>query len=164
MRSLIPQWNQSRALIHQLIYFHWYNQSLFHWFRFRECKSGSMKIPAGSKEIEKDRNWGIRKDRKFLSLPTHHFASPKLNLFLSPHLPRVTRNIYLFLSLCLVISIFSYPSVYPLTEVLSIFFSIFSDRPLVSFSIPHLSPHSANFNLSLYPSVSILTTKWRVKF
>ena len=27
-RSLIPQWNQSRALIHQLIY--------FHWFRFRE--------------------------------------------------------------------------------------------------------------------------------
>ena len=35
-RSLIPQWNQSRALIYQLIYFHWYNQWLFHWFRFRE--------------------------------------------------------------------------------------------------------------------------------
>ena len=36
-RSLIPQWNQSKTLIHRLIYFHWYNQWLFHWFRFREC-------------------------------------------------------------------------------------------------------------------------------
>ena len=34
--SLIPQWNKSRALIHQLIYFHWYSQWLFQWFRFRE--------------------------------------------------------------------------------------------------------------------------------
>ena len=115
--------------------------------------------PVGSKKIEKDRNWGIGKDRTFLSLPTNHFASPKLYLFLSPHLDRVTGDIYLFLSLCLVISIFSYPLVYPLTEVIFIFFSIFRDRPLVSFSIPYLSPYSANFNLFLYPSVSILTTK-----
>ena len=125
-----------------------------HW---RQCSSGS-------KKIEKDRNWGIGKDRTFLSLPTHHFASPKLYFFLSPHLSWVTRNIYLFLSLCLVISIFSHPVVYPPTEVVSIFFSIFRNRPLEYFSIPHLSPHRANFNLSLYPSVSILTTKWRVQF
>ena len=116
-------------------------------------------VPAGSKKIEKDRNWWMGKDKTFLSLPTHHFASPQLYLFLSPHLSTVTGNTYLFLSLCLVISIFSYPLVYPPTEVLSTFFSIFRDRPLVSFSIPHLSPHGANFNLSLYPSVSILTTK-----
>ena len=70
-------------------------------------------IPAGSKEIEKDRNWGMGRDRTFLSLPTHHFASPKLYFFLSPHLSRVTVNIYLVLSLCLVISIFSYPLVFP---------------------------------------------------
>ena len=76
---------------------------------------------AGSKKIEKDRNWGIKKDRIFLSLPIHHFVSPKLYLFLSPHLSRVTGNIYLFLSLCLLISIFSYPSVYPPTKVVSIF-------------------------------------------
>ena len=50
-------------------------------------------------------------------LPTHHFASPKLYLLLSPHLSRVTGSIYLFLSLCLVISIFSYPLIYPPTEV-----------------------------------------------
>ena len=50
--------------------------------------------PAGSKKIEKDRSWGIGKDRTFLS----------------PHLSRVTGNIYLFLSLCLVISIFPYLS------------------------------------------------------
>ena len=37
------------------------------------------------------------------------------------------------------ISIFSYPLVYPPTELESIFFSIFRDRPLVYFSIPHLS-------------------------
>ena len=47
------------------------------------------------------------------------------------------------------ISIFSDPLVYPPNEVVSIFFSIFSDWPLVSFSILHLSPHSANVNLSL---------------
>ena len=86
-------------------------------------------------------------------------ASSKLYLFLSPHLSRLTGYIYLFLSLCLVISIFSYPLVYPQTEVVYIFFSIFRERTHLSFSIPHLSPHSANFNLSLYPSVSILTTK-----
>ena len=83
------------------------------------------RYPAGSKKIEKDRNWGMGKDKTFLSLPTHHFASPKLYLFLSPHLSRVTGNIYLFLSLCLVISIFSYPLVYPLTEAVSIFFYLF---------------------------------------
>ena len=66
------------------------------------------------------------------------------------NLSRVTGNIYLFLFLCLVIYIFSYPLVYPPTEVVSIIFSIFCDRPLVYFSIPHLSPHSANFNLSLH--------------
>ena len=76
----------------------------------------SHQISAGSEKIEKDRNWGIEKDKTFLSLPTHHFPSPKLYLFLSPHLSRVTGNIYLFLSLCLVISIFSYPSVYPQTK------------------------------------------------
>ena len=123
-----------------------------------------ISLPTGSKKIEKDRNWRIGKDRTFLSLPTDHFASPKLYLFLSPHLSRVTVNIYLFLSLSLVISIFFYPLVYPPSEVVSIFFSIFRDWPLVYFSIPHLSPHSANFNLSLYPLVSILTTKWRVQF
>ena len=111
-------------------------------------ESFSLGNLAGSKKIEKDRNWRIRKDRTFLSLPTHHFASPKLYLFLSLHLSKVTGNIYLFLSL-----------VYPPTEVVSIFFSIIRDQPLVSFSIPHLSPHSANFNLSQYSSVSILTTK-----
>ena len=73
----------------------------------------------------------------------------------SARVSRVTWNIYLFLSLCLVISIFSYPLVYPLTEVVSIFFSIFRDRPLVYFSIPDLSCHSAIFNLSLYISLSI---------
>ena len=36
---------------------------------------------AGSKKIEKYRNWGIKKERRFLSLPTHHFAFPKLYLF-----------------------------------------------------------------------------------
>ena len=106
-----------------------------------------MHCTAASKKIEKDRNWGIGKDRTFLSLPIHHFASPKLYLFLSPHLSRVTGNIYLFLSLCLEISIFSYPLVYPPTEVVCIFFSTFRDQPLVSFSIPHFSPHSANFKL-----------------
>ena len=121
-------------------------------------------IPAGSEKILKNRNWGIGKDRIFLSSSTHHFAPPKLYLFLSPHLSRVAGNIYLFLSLCLVISVFFYPLVYPPTEVVSIFFSIFRNRPLVSFYIPHLSPHSANFNLSLYPSVSILTTKWSMQF
>ena len=124
----------------------------------------SLSSPAGSKRIEEGKNWGIGKYRTFLSLPTHHFASPKLYLFLSLHLSRVTRNIYLFLSLCLVISIPFCPLVYPLNEVVSIFFSIFRDRPLVSFSIPHLSPHSGNFTPSLYPSVSILTTKWRMQF
>ena len=39
-------------------------------------------IPAGSKKKMKN--------------VTHHFASPKLYLFLSPHLSRVTGNIYLF--------------------------------------------------------------------
>ena len=56
--------------------------------------------PAGSRKIQKDRNWGIGKDRTFLSHPTHQFAPPKLYLFLSTHLSRVTGNIYLFLSLC----------------------------------------------------------------
>ena len=93
--------------------------------------------PAGSKKIEKDRNCEIGKDRTLLSLPIHHFASLKLYLFLYPHLSRVTWNIYLFLSLCLVISIFSYPLVYSPNEVVSIFFSSFRDRPLVSFSTPH---------------------------
>ena len=97
--------------------------------------------PAGSSKLEKDRNWRTGKDRTFLSLLTHHFSSPKLYLFLSAHLSRVTGNIYLFLSLCLVISIFSYLLVYPPTEVVSTFFSIFRDRPLVPFSIPRLSPH-----------------------
>ena len=122
-------------------------------FNFEECAGRAPKrrrVPAGNKRIEKDRNWGIGKDRTLLFLLTHHFESPKLYLFLSPHLFRVTENIYLFLSLCLIISIFSYPLVYPPTEVVSIFFSIFCDRPLVSFSIPHLSFHSANFYLSLY--------------
>ena len=96
--------------------------------------------PAVSKNIEEDRNWGIRKDRTFLSLPTHHFASLKSYLFLFAHLSRVTGNIYLFLSLCLVISIFSYPLVYPSTKEVSIFFSIFRDRSLVSFSILHYLP------------------------
>ena len=123
---------------------------------FFACQMWSL---AGSKKIEKDRNWGIGKNRAFLSLSTHHFASPKLYIFLSPHLSRMTRNIYLLASLCLVISIFSHPLVYPPTEVVSIFFSIFRDRTRVSFSIPHLSRHGANFNLSLYPSVSILITK-----
>ena len=95
-----------------------------------------------------------------LSLPTHHFVSQKLYLFLPSYLSRVTWNIYLFLSLCPAISIFSYPLVYPPTKVVFIFFSIFRDRPLVYFSIPHLSPHSANFNLSLYPSVSIFTANF----
>ena len=93
----------------------------------------------------------MEKDRTFLSLQTHHFASPKLYLFLSSHLSRVTVNIYLLLSLCLVMSIFSHPLVYRRLKYylsFSIFFSILRDRPLVSFSIPHLSPHSVNFNLS----------------
>ena len=58
-------------------------------------------IPAGSKKIEKDRNWEIGKGRTFLSLPTHHFAFPKLYLFLSPHLSGVTG-----------LSIFFYPYVW----------------------------------------------------
>ena len=63
----------------------------------------------------------IKKVQRFKVDPNHHFASPKLYLFLSPHLCKVTGNIYLFLSVSL----------------------------------------SAD---SLYPSVSILTTKWRVQF
>ena len=47
---------------------------------------------------------------------------PQNYIFLSPHLSRVTGNIYLFLSLCLVISFFSYPSVYPPNKVVPIFF------------------------------------------
>ena len=31
-----PILSPGKALIHQLIYFHWYNQWLFHWFRFIE--------------------------------------------------------------------------------------------------------------------------------
>ena len=77
-------------------------------------------FPVGSKKIEKDRNWGIGKDRTFLSLSTHHFASPKLYFFKNLHLSRVTGNIYLFLSLCLVIFIFSYLLVYPTIEVLDL--------------------------------------------
>ena len=73
----------------------------------------------------KGRNWRIGRDRTFISLPTHQFASPKLYLFLFTHLSRVTGNIYLFISLCLVIFIFSYPLVYLPTEVLSIFFYLF---------------------------------------
>ena len=107
-----------------------------------------MESPIGSKKIGKDRNWKMGKDGKFLSLPTHYFASPKLYLFLSPDLSRVTGNIYPFLSLCLVISIF-YPLVYPPIEVVSIFFTIFCDRSLVSFSIPHLSP-IVQISISLY--------------
>ena len=57
--------------------------------------------PAGSKKIEKDRYWGIGKDRTFLSLPIHHFTFRKLYFFLSLHLSIVTENIYLFLSLSL---------------------------------------------------------------
>ena len=68
------------------------------------------------KRLKKIRTEGLEKIEHFC-LPTHNFASQKL---------------YLFLSLCLVISIFSYPLVYPPTEVVSIFF---------------------------YPSISILTTK-----
>ena len=50
-----------------------------------EIKQISFVYHAGSKKIEIDRNWGIGKDRTFLSLPTHHFASPQFYLFLSPH-------------------------------------------------------------------------------
>ena len=96
--------------------------------------------PARSKTIEKDRNWGIGKDRTFLSLPTHHFVSPELCLFLSPHLSRVTGNIYLFLSLCLMISIFSNPLVYPwVIDNLYIFLSLIYlpiGQILISLNIP----------------------------
>ena len=54
--------------------------------------------PTGSKKIEQDRNWGIGKDRTFLSHPTHHFASPKLYLLISPHLPGVLVEICRFYS------------------------------------------------------------------
>ena len=85
----------------------------------------SHSIPVGSKKIKKDRNRGIGKDRTVLSLTTYHFASPKLYLFLSSHLSRLSGNIYFFLSLCLVIFIFFYPLVYPSTEVVSIFSYLF---------------------------------------
>ena len=48
------------------------------------------------------------------------------------------------------ISIFSYPLVYPPNEVVSIFFSIFRDRLLISFSIPHLSIPIVQILISLY--------------
>ena len=86
-------------------------------------RTNHLRHPAGSKKIEKDRNWGMGKDHVFFYLRTY----PEW----------------------LGISIFSYLLVYLLAEVVSIFFSIFRDRLLVSFSIPYLSHHSANFNLSL---------------
>ena len=96
--------------------------------------------PTGSKKIEKDRNWGIEKDRIFLSLPTHHFASSKLFFYLYtyPELPGIS---IFFLFLCLVIFIFSYPSVYMPTEVASIFF-----YPLV---------YLFHMNLNLFLSFSV---------
>ena len=121
------------------------------------------------KRLKKIGTGGLKKIEHFyLSQPITLHPQNSI-FFLSPHLSTVTENIYLLLSLCLVISIFSYSLVYPPTEVVfiffylflsfSIFFSIFRDRSLVSFSILHLSPHSANFNHSQYFSVSILTTK-----
>ena len=95
--------------------------------------------------IKKDKNWEIGKDRRFLSFPTHHFESTKLYIFLSPQLSGVTGNIYLFLSLCLVLSIFSYSSVYPPTEVASIFF----------YPLAYLS--TTNFNLFQLFSLSFVT-------
>ena len=78
--------------------------------------------PAGSKKIEKDRNWGIGKDRKFLSLPTHHFASPKLYDFSISTLIQNDRE-YLYFSIPVSGNIYLfYPPVYPPNEVVSIFF------------------------------------------
>ena len=81
-----------------------------------------------------------------LSKQKYNFSPVTPNPFLSPHLSRATGNIYLFLSL----GLSPEWSIYLILS-LSIFFSIFRDRPLVIF-------------LFLYPSVSILTTKWRVQF
>ena len=66
------------------------------------------------------------------------------HFYLSQHITLHSQNsIFFYLRTCPEwpgISIFSYPLVYPPTEVVSIFFSIFRDRTLISFSIPHLFP------------------------
>ena len=83
--------------------------------------------PPGSKKIEEDRNWGFG------------------NFYLSQRITLYPQNsIFFYLRTYPKwpgISIFSSPLVNPPTKVVSIFFSTFRDRLLVSFSIPHLSSH-----------------------
>ena len=92
-------------------------------------------FPVGSKKIEQDRNWEIGKDRTFLSLSTNHFAS-----------------------LYLIISIFSYPSVYPPTEVASIFLYPWAYLPTTNFNLfLYLSwPRTLIFFYSLFYLFNIL--------
>lgn len=88
--------------------------------------------PAGSKEIERDRNLEIERDRTFLSLPSIHFASPKRYLFLSA-----------IVSPCPVISISSYRSVCPCVWY------------YLSLPIPQSIPISGNIYLFLSLSLSL---------
>ena len=111
-----------------------------------------VSISSGSKKIEEDRNWGIGKDRTFLSLPTHHFAFPKLYLFLSAQISIVTGNIYHFLSQCLVISIpktlsFLSPQISIVTvNIYHFLFQclVISIPKTLSFLSPHLSRVTGN--------------------
>ena len=73
-------------------------------------------FPAGSKKIEKDRNWGMEKIEHFyLSQPITLHPQNAIFFYLRtyPEWPGISN--------------FSYPLVYPSTEAVSIFFSIFRD-------------------------------------
>ena len=90
-------WPEEIDLFAIKTFFLWFKETL-PWLQFPlKYKDTGRRNPAGSKNIEKYSNWGIGKDRTFLSLPTHHFASLKLYLSLSPHLSRVTENIYVYI-------------------------------------------------------------------
>ena len=67
-RSLVPQWNKSRALIHHLIYFYWYNQWLFHWFRFRVYLHSFSRILTSHKFLYNNHNHFNRKHVKIKNI------------------------------------------------------------------------------------------------
>ena len=94
---------------------------LFSRFRkVKNCENGGFKALLEVKKLKKIRTEGLKKIEHFYLSQPITLHSQKPFFFVLPHLSRVTGNIYLFLSLCVVIFIFFYRLVYPLTEILSL--------------------------------------------
>ena len=132
--------------------------------RFKSLNIKSMRdfILSGTKETERDRNFGIERDRTFLSPPSSRYATPKRYLSLSliyPPRRDISISITQFTTVSSNSSIFSYTLVYPWDKIylflslltknlkLPILLSIFTHKIIESLSIPFLSHNYKFINL-----------------